>query len=251
MAVTLAAPTQIDVLDALKNFLTGVLPAGTPVLAGLLNRVAEVPDKEFVLMTVLRMMRLRTNVDSPEDLAFTASITGTLMTISAIDARFAGNPIAANLTVFGPGVAAGTLVVEQKSGTPGGVGIYSVSINQSVPSATLSAGTKELEAGSRVTVQLDFHGDPAKMTAGDMASTVQAAFRDAYAYSAFAPETSGISPLHADDPRLVPYVNENQQVELRWILEAELQVNQVIRVPAQYADAVSVEIISVDAIYPP
>jgi hypothetical protein len=48
-------------------------------------------------------------------------------------------------------------------------------------------------------------------------------------------------PLYADDPRYMPFVNENQQYEWRWVLEACFQVNQTVVVPKQYADAVDVD----------
>jgi hypothetical protein len=49
----------------------------------------------------------------------------------------------------------------------------------------------------------------------------------------------------------MPFTNAENQSEWRWVLDAELQVNQVISVPQQYADAVTPTLISVDAVYPP
>ena len=46
-------------------------------------------------------------------------------------------------------------------------------------------------------------------------------------------------------------INDQQQYEWRWVVEAMLQANQVVSVPQQFADQVTVEIISVDASYPP
>lgn len=63
---------------------------------------------------------------------FTASITTTNMTVSAMISgtiQF-GNSNA----IFGPNIAANTSVTSQTSGTPGGVGVYVVSISQSAAS---------------------------------------------------------------------------------------------------------------------
>lgn len=250
MGVFLATPTQSDVLDALRQFLIEVLPDGVPVGAGLVNRVSEFAEDEFVLMTPMRQERLETNIDSPSDLAFTASISGTIMTVTAMDPRFPDATIIPELTIFGTGVGPNTKVVEQVTGPIGGIGTYRVSVNKDVSIGTLSASTKLVQRNTKFVIQLDFHGTTLS-PASDMAATVSTLFRDSYAYSSFANQGLGVVPLHADDPRLVPYVNENQQVEMRWIVEAELQTNQVVRVPVEYADAVSVEIISVDATYPP
>jgi hypothetical protein len=66
---------------------------------------------------------------------FTASIAGTVMTVTAI----ASGGLAAGKTVFGDGVAAGTVIVEQVSGPDGGTGAYNVTPTQTVPSANLVA----------------------------------------------------------------------------------------------------------------
>jgi hypothetical protein len=169
-----------------------------------------------------------------------------LLTVSAN----AFGPIVVGANVFGTGVATGTTVRQFGTGT-GGNGTYIVSPSQAVGPVTMSAGGKTIRQNSVFTVQLDFHsGD--STTAVDMAQTIATAFRDPYAVDFFAGLSGGtISPLFADDPRFAPFFNENQQAEFRWILEANLQVNQTIRVPQEFADFASVQIISVDATYPP
>lgn len=323
------SPDRSDVFDVLRAFLVDVLPDGTVVVAGMPNRVAAPKAPNYVIMSALRIMRLRTNINSPDDVRFTGSIASEVATITgAIDPErpatpnlpfrsvmtvdaVAGGVIRPGQLVAGVGIAPETYVIEQIDGTPGavgryrlsieqevvpgssmtssgglmtvsdvdwgtilvgarvfgtglaagtrvraivsgtgGVGTYVVSPGQTISSGTLSAGGKLLEAGSKFVVQLDFHSYDLN-AAADMAATVQAVFRDPYSYAFFDPAESGVAPLYADDPRLVPFVNENQQVESRWILEAEMQVNQTVRVQAEYADAISVEIISVDAAYPP
>lgn len=326
--MTSISPDRSDVFDALRAFLLAVLPEGVDVVAGMPNRVAEPSSPNFAVMSALRLQRLRTNIDSPDDVLFTGSIaadaasftgaiaptqpqspdempsgtmdvsaiasgvirvgaeiagvgvdaaiiteqlTGTaggvgtyrvskpqevvpgsaitsscgVMTVSAVDR----GEILPDAFLFGTGLTLGSRVRALGTGS-GGVGTYIVSPSQTISSRSIAASGKLLETGSKFTVQIDFHSYDLNYSA-DMAATVQSAFRDSFATAFFEEIAPEIAPLYADDPRLVPFVNENQQVESRWILDAEMQINQTIRVPAQFADAVSVEIISVDAEYPP
>jgi len=69
----------------------------------------------------------------------TASISGTVMTVSATGA---GSVLAAGQTVTGANVAAGTVIVNQLTGTAGSTGTYTVSISQTAASGavTMSGG---------------------------------------------------------------------------------------------------------------
>lgn len=240
------APTESGILTALRTFLLAVLPAGVEVVKGQPNRVAEVAVKNFVVMSPPRYNRLRTNVDGDADVKFTGSIAGTAMTVTAV----AFGAIAAGATVFGVGVADDTEVVSQTSGAPGGAGVYEVSESQTIAAQTLSSGATSLEQGAEVTVQLDFHSDDG--AAGDMAQVVSTVLRDQRGVAMFAAQdpNHGVVPLHADDPRQMPFHNEEQQVEWRWVLDACLQANQVVSLPQQYADSVEVEVLSVEAEFP-
>ena len=76
--------------------------------------------------------------DNPFDdlaTAFTASIAGTVMTVTAIAS---GTP-AAGKTVFGEHVAAGTVIVAQLTGMPSPLGTYTIAPAQAVSSAALVA----------------------------------------------------------------------------------------------------------------
>lgn len=241
--------TQSNVQAALRSFLLAVLPDGVDVIAAQDNRVPEPDGTEFVVMTPIRFERLRTNIDTAEDVKFTGSITAANMTVTAMAAG--SGDISVGATVFGTGVAAITVVVSQTSGAAGGVGVYVVSQAQTLSSRTLSAGREAIEQGSKVTVQLDFHS--AGLTAGDMAQTVSTLMRDEFAIRQFEEQDPnyGVVPLLADDPKQVPFINENQQYEWRWVVEALLQANVVLQVPQQFADSVTIGIINVDATYPP
>lgn len=236
------SPTYEQLLTALKTFLGEVLP-GVTVVAGVVNRVPEPNAARFVTMNPIRIERLRTNVDAVEDVRFIGAIAGTALVVSEVSF----GTIRPGATVQGTGVTANTKIV---SG-PGGLGTYVVSIAQTVSSQVLSTGEKTIEQGAKVTVQLDFHSSD--LTAADMAVIVATAFRDEYAVERFAAQDPnyGVAPLYADDPRYVPFLNENQQSEWRWVLEAVLQINPVAVVPQQFADAVTVSLVDVDAAYPP
>jgi hypothetical protein len=100
------------------------------------------------------------------------------------------------------------------------------------------------------TVQLDVHGP----NGADNAFRISTVFRDEYATTAFASYDTGgdLQPLYADDPKQIPFVNDQDQVETRWVLEACLQANQaVVNIPQQFFDQVQVGLIEVDSHYPP
>lgn len=245
------SPTQSNVMAQLRAFLLVVLPPNTKVVAGQLNRVAEPANSNFVVMTPIRFERVETNVDGFTDAVFTGSISGDQMTISAVNPKFSGQ-LAIGSQVFGVGVADNTVITALGTGT-GGAGTYTVNNAQTIPGGTtLSAGTQQITQHAMVTVQLDFHSADLSI-AGDMAQTVSTLFRDGYAVDQFAGQIPnyGVVPLLAEDPKMMPFINEAQQYEWRWVLEAMLQANQVVSVPQQFADAASVQVIDVDATYAP
>lgn len=235
-------PTDDDALTALRKFLLGVLPAGVEVVEGQDNRVPEPKAADFVVMTMVRYQRLATNVGSDLDCAFVGSIAGGALTaqVPRIGA------IGVGATVWGVGVAAGTTVVALGTGS-GGAGTYSVQPSQTVALGPLSAGRKAMTQEAQLSVQLDVHGPQS----ANMAATITTLMRDEVAADMFAAINPAVSPLYADDPRQMPFVNGENQVESRWIVEAQLQVSQVVSAPQQYADSVVVSpIVPVDQFIP-
>lgn len=242
------APNESNILQQLRTFLLAVLPDGYDVVAGGDNRVPEPSTPNFVVMSPPRYERLETNVDTFEDAVFTGSISGAAMDITAVNPNFSGQ-IKIGSTIFGVGVAANTKVTALGTGT-GGLGTYVVNNSQTVSSETLAAGTQSITQNTKCTVQLDFHADDG--TSGDAAQTVSTLFRDAFAVEQFANQSPnyGVVPLLAEDPKYLPFINDSQQLEFRWVLDAQVQANQTAIVPQQFSDSVSVELISVDATYP-
>ena len=71
---------------------------------------------------------------APETFSVTGSITGNVLTVSAVSS----GTIYAGSTISGTSVTAGTTILNQITGTAGGVGTYTVSAVQSVSSETIS-----------------------------------------------------------------------------------------------------------------
>ena len=55
---------------------------------------------------------------------------------------------------------------------------------------------------------------------------------------------------YADDPKQVPFLNAENQIENRWIVEAHIQVNPSITIPQQFAGTAVVGIVSVQERFP-
>lgn len=235
------APTQTDILTALRAFLVSILPPGVVVQQGQANRVAEPSAPDFVLMTPMLRRRLGTNVDTYGDVAFKGSISGTVLTVSAMQL----GEIAVGNTLFGAGVAPGTTILAFGSGT-GGVGTYTLSQAQSLASQQLAAGLETITQATQVTVQLDVHGP----NGADNAQTISTLFRDGFACDALATSGVDVTPLYADDPRQMPFVNGESQFEFRWTVDVTMQVNAAALVPMQFADALVATPVSVHAAYP-
>ncbi len=105
------------------------------------------------------------------------------------------------------------------------------------------AGVKQ---STNVQVQLDVHGP----NSGDNAQVISTLFRDGYGADAMA--SYSIAPLYTDDPKQVPFTNENNQVENRWIVMAYIQMNPTVVLPSPgFADQLTVDLINVDTTYPP
>lgn len=250
MAQLVLAPTLSDIFTTLRTFLLGILPAGTVVVRGQVNRVPEPPQQNFIVMWPTRQSRIETNVSDSVDCLFTASIASTTMIVTDITIGALAPPA----QLFGTGLVNGTattMVLSQLSGsvggTVGGTGTYLISPAQDMSSSPVSAGADFVTQAGEFVIQLDVHG-PAS---AEYAQTITTLFRDAYAVETFAQLTELISPLYADDPKQIPFINAENQYEDRWVVEAHLQANQTLSVPAQYMDDVEVGLIDVDATFPP
>ena len=239
-------PTISQIMTSMASFLAAVLPSDVAVVQGQPNRVAAPSASRYVIMSPPRFSRLETNIDTSEDAVFTGSISGTTMTITAVDSRFPDAQLAIGDTVFGPTILPNTVI----TAGAGQVGTYTVSNSQTVAPGTISAGSTEIQMNAIATIQLDFHASD--QTAGDLATVVSATMRDPFAVDQFANQSPnyGTVPIHADDPAQRPFFDDQQQVEWRFVVDALLQANIVVRVSKQFADSVALNLKSVFAEFP-
>lgn len=93
------------------------------------------------------------------------------------------------------------------------------------------AGQRLSLQSTRTTVQLDVHG-PA---GADNAQILSTLLRGGFACDQFVMSGFDIVPLYTSEPRQAPFLNGEQQIEIRWTVDAVLQANIVIGVPQQFA----------------
>lgn len=240
--VSPVAPTQSAIQAALSSFIASILP-GVTVVAAQQNRVPEPSSPNFIVMTPIRAERVKTTENDYEDAVFQGTINGTTLSITALSGS-----VGVGSVVYGSGVAIGTMIVAPGQSS----GLWSVSPSQHLSQRTMSAGRKTWTSENNYTIQLDFHSADTS-SAGDMAQTFTTMFRTDFAFNQFASQSpdTGVRPLYADDAREMPFINESQQYEWRWVVEARVAVNDVVTLPQQFADSLLVDVISVDATFPP
>lgn len=113
-----------------------------------------------------------------------------------------------------------------------------VEINDALPTQ------QTMEEGFELPIQIDCYGP----VSCDWANMLSATLRDAYGVNQLGP--LGLTPLYADEARMIPLVDGEEQYEERWSLDARFQVNAVTTVTQQYADALELELINVDERFP-
>ena len=89
---------------------------------------------------------------------------------------------------------------------------------------------------TRVTVQLDVHG-PAS---ADNTQLITTLFRSDYGVSQFATSGFDVQPLYNSEPRQIPFLNGEQQIEYRWSVDAVMQCNPIVTNTQQFASQLSV-----------
>ena len=221
--------TQSSIQTARGNFLQAILPPGTSIVQGQLNRVAEPTTANFVVMTYMRQDRLGTNYDTYPDCSFIAAAIGTALTVSSVLIGSLNTPT----SLLGTNVAAGTQIVSQTSGTPGGIGVYALSAAQTLASGKFASGQVGLMQSLDVVFQLDVHGP----NADSNATVISTFFRDQTAQNYWPNFSPGnLSPMYTSDPTQAPFINDQNQVEYRWVMDAHIGANIMITAPQEYAD---------------
>lgn len=110
------------------------------------------------------------------------------------------------------------------------------------PTATPPIARRNSLVPTQLTVQIDIHGP----SSADNAQIISTVLRDEYATKAFEATGVEVQTLYAEDPRQMPFLNGEQQIEWRWTVDAVLQVNPVVRTPQDFADVVEATLIEVD-----
>ena len=113
----------------------------------------------------------------------------------------------------------------------------STNIN-STSDPTPTTGAVNHEDHVEYAIQIDCYGP----LSSDWASIICALWRDEYAVIAMAP---ACVPLYADDPKMIPAVDAEQNFEQRWLIEASVQYNPVVQTPMQFFTAATVNLVDV------
>lgn len=250
----LVTVTDYDIYAGLRHFLTLIVPSTCDVIRAQVNRVPEPSSLDFVLMTALRRERLETTTTTWEDVVLEGSIAGTEMTVTSV----VGGTLLAGQPLFGPNIAPGSRILSVLSGS-GGPGLYAVGPAQTVPHQAILAGARHVKTSMRADFQLDFHGPNSAENAQAVllaAFEEESAFVSSYEVALMdehgAPllnqageqlyalvEDTGVVVLDIGDMRQAPFINGEHQYETRWMGEVAVQVNPVILLPQEFAQALN------------
>lgn len=237
--------TESAAFTALGGFITQITGlASGQVIQGQGNLTAEPPLPDFVVMTSLRQERLSTNQTLYFDNVITGSITGNALTVTTAP-QLAGSGLQSGMLLIDSSypvmnIAPNTTILEQTGGTPGGVGTYTVSVSQTLSLETLYAGLETDFVAVKWTAQLDIHGP----NSGNNTRIIETLFRSEYGVDYFDTASSwNCEPLYCDEARQMPFINAEAQYEERYVMDACMQINPIIGVPAQFFDQIEVQTI--------
>lgn len=113
--------------------------------------------------------------------------------------------------------------------------------------STGSPTSQSTETHVEYRMQVDCYGEDASSWAAMIANL----FRDNYATDFFASLNQNIQPLYADNPIQIPLITGENQYLQRWRMVAVMQYNPVITTLQDFADTLTINVVSVDAQYPP
>lgn len=107
-----------------------------------------------------------------------------------------------------------------------------------------TVGTVNTMTPSEFVAQLDFYGT----NSAQNAKIVESLSRSQFALTSFS--DAAIKPLYASEPQQIPLINGEQKYEQRWKMDFHIQYNPVIQAPQEFAGALAINVISVEATYP-
>lgn len=119
---------------------------------------------------------------------------------------------------------------------------------------TGSQGASLLTMDTELKLQLDVHGP----LSGDFAQMIATLWRSDYGVQLVGSQGYDIAPLYAEEPRQSPFINGEQQFEVRWSVDVALQINPVVSLPQDFASELALGVgtglpsglIDVPAFYP-
>jgi hypothetical protein len=214
---------------------------------GWVNRVPEPREGDFVVMMPMRQTWLSYNITSYADNIVQGSITSNTLTVTTLtqpESLLIPGMVVRTLSSALQPAAPNTLLGAQLTGTTGGIGTYNISPAQDIANGTFYLGTRNTWAPTRLTVQVDVHGP----NSGNNATMIGSLLRTEYAVDVMAQTGYDVVPLYSSDPRFVPFYNAEQQVEYRWSLDAELQINPVTLTPQEFFDRLAPVAIPVETL---
>ena len=249
MAVPISI-TEAQVFAALGSVLGqyGLTSSATgqtvPIVLGQTNRVPQVRQTDFCVMWAISRIRLAQNIIELTDNSFTGSVVNNVLTVSALlDGDVpVGQPVYAMATKGGTIPTFST--IQQLTGPAQGIGTYSTTPSQDITSRAMYAGVADHMQKIEFTAQVDVHGP----SSADNATRISTLWRDQFTIDAFRDLGIDVSPLYAEDPKQMPFVNEQQQTENRWVVDLAMQINPVVSTTAQFADERDATVTSVETV---
>jgi len=218
-----------------------------PVVLGQTNRVPQVRQSDFCVMWPISRIRLAQNIVDLFDNSFTGSVTSNVLTVSGLiegDVPV-GQPVYATSTKGG--IVPTFLTIQQLTGPAQGIGTYSTTPSQDLTSRVMYSGVADHMQKIEFTAQVDVHG-PAS---ADNCTRISTLWRDQFTVDAFRDFGIEVSPLYAQDPKQMPFVNEQMQTENRWVVDLAMQINPVVSTTAQFADELDATVTSVETVATP
>lgn len=113
--------------------------------------------------------------------------------------------------------------------------------------SSIDTNARYVKRSEQMTFQIDCYG----VGSSDLSETLNVLFRDPFAVDKFAAEGFEIAPLYAGDVMQAPFVNDADQYEDRYTFTVELQINSQVTVPQDSCNILGIDLISVDANFPP
>jgi hypothetical protein len=224
-----------EIMTAIRAVLLYLLPPGVEVIRAYSNRVAQPIGPDYCVLSEVRRERLSTNLNTDVDIKVIGSIAGDTMTVTS------GPVLLPGTVLFGPAVVAGSAVtaMAEQAGT------YTVAPSQTVPAGSrIYAGRHAMQQPVDIVYQCDVYGPNSNRNA----LAIHTTWRDERGCQllAEASQPHGMTPLYADDPRMVGFDNAEAQWEDRWTLELHTQVNLVVTLGQEFADKLEVDLLPVD-----